>query len=143
MCGNEEDANDMLQEGFISAFDKIHQLKEAPMFGVWLKRIMINKCILHSKRKVVYSRLLNADIYVAEEADENWWAAISMAQIQDAIKQLPEGCRQFFVIFAIEDYTHNQIAKELQVCAGTSISQYSRAKQLLRQIILKKMVKYG
>lgn len=143
MCGNEADAHDLLQEGFITAFGKIHQLKDAATFGGWLKRIIINQCIAHSKRKFTYNQVQSPDMVVVHDTDENWWSAITMAQIHEAIKQLPEGCRQVFVLYAIENYTHQQIADELQISNGTSKSQYSRARQLLQQIILKKMVANG
>ena len=143
MCGNEADAHDVLQDGFITAFRKIHQLKEPNMFGGWLKRIIINQCIAHGKRKFVYTQLEAPVIELTHETDENWWSDITMLQIHEAIKQLPDGCRQIFVLYAIEDYTHQEIADELQISTGTSKSQYSRARQLLQQIILKKMVANG
>jgi RNA polymerase sigma factor (sigma-70 family) len=143
MSGNEDDAHDILQDGFIIALGKINQLREPKMFGGWLKRIVINQCIAHSKQKVVYSELQPPEMEIIHGADESWWTNISMVQIHEAIKQLPEGCRQVFVLHAVEDYTHNEIAHELQINIGTSKSQYSRAKQLLQQIILKKMVANG
>jgi RNA polymerase sigma factor (sigma-70 family) len=143
MSGNEADAHDILQDGFIIALGKINQLKDPKMFGGWLKRIIINQCITHSKRKIVYSELSPPEMEIIHGSDESWWTNINMAQIHEAIKQLPEGCRQVFVLYAIEDYTHNEIADELQINIGTSKSQYSRAKQLLQQIILKKMVANG
>lgn len=143
MCGNETDAHDLLQEGFITAFEKIHQLKEPELFGGWLKRIMINQCIAHSKRRNIFGRLVVADADIVEEANENQWETISMEELHHAIKQLPEGCRQIFVLFAIEDYTHQQIADELGLSTGTSKSQYNRAKRLLQGILLKKLASNG
>jgi RNA polymerase sigma-70 factor (ECF subfamily) len=143
MCGNETDAHDLLQEGFITAFEKLHQLKDAETFGGWLKRIMINQCIAHSKRKNIFGNLLVAENETAEEAVENRWDAISMEELHYAIKQLPEGCRQIFVLYAIEDYTHQQIASELGLSTGTSKSQYNRAKRLLQHILLKKLASNG
>jgi RNA polymerase sigma factor (sigma-70 family) len=143
MCSNEYDANDMLQEGFITAFGKIHQLKEAEQFGGWLKRIIINQCIAYSKRKIVFAQLPATELEIVHGTHETWWHTISMPQIHEAIKLLPDGCRQVFVLYAVENYTHKQIAAELQISEGTSKSQYSRAKQLLQQSILKKMVANG
>jgi RNA polymerase sigma factor (sigma-70 family) len=143
MCGNEADAHDLLQDGFITAFEKMHQLREPEMFGGWLKRIMINRCIAHSKHRNIYGGLIVAVAEPSDETDENWWETISMAELHQAIKKLPEGCRQIFVLYAIEDYTHQRIADELGVSSGTSKSQYSRAKRLLQQILLKKMASNG
>lgn len=143
MCGNETDAHDLLQEGFITAFEKINQLKEPALFGGWLKRIMINQCIAYSKQRNIFRRLMVAEVEPVEEANENQWEAISMQELHYAIKQLPEGCRQIFVLYAIEDYTHQQIADELGLSTGTSKSQYNRAKRLLQGILLKKLASNG
>jgi RNA polymerase sigma factor (sigma-70 family) len=143
MCGNETDAHDLLQEGFITAFQKLHQLKDAEMFGGWLKRIMINQCIAHSKKKNNLGRLMIVDVDLEVESDEQRWETISMEELHHAIKQLPEGCRQIFVLYAVEDYTHRQIADELGLSTGTSKSQYNRAKRLLQGILLKKMASNG
>lgn len=142
-CGNEADAHDLLQEGFITAFGKIHQLKDPAGFGGWLKRIIINQCIAHSKKKFMYTEVQPSEMGIPDETDETWWTTISMVQIHEAIKLLPDGCRQIFVLYAIENYTHQLIAGELNISTGTSKSQYSRARQLLQQIIRKKMVANG
>ena len=143
MCGNGADAHDLLQDGFITAFEKMHQLKEPEMFGGWLKRIIINQCIAHSKHRNIYGGLIIAETEQSDIAEENWWETISIADLHHAIKQLPEGCRQIFVLYAIEDYTHQRIADELGLSTGTSKSQYNRAKRLLQQILLKKMASNG
>ena len=143
MCGNEADAHDLLQDGFITAFEKMHQLKEPKLFGGWLKRIMVNQCIAFSKYRNMYGGLVVAEDESSDETDENWWETISMAELHQAIKKLPEGCRQIFVLYVIEDYSHQQIADELGLSTGTSKSQYNRAKKLLRQILLKKMASNG
>ena len=104
---------------------------------------MINQCIAHSKHRNMYGGLVVAEDETSDKLEENWWETISMAELHQAIKQLPEGCRQIFVLYAIEDYTHQQIADELGLSTGTSKSQYNRAKKLLRQILLKKMASNG
>lgn len=143
MSGNEEDAHDILQDGFIAAFEKMHQLKEPEMFGGWLKRIIINQCIAHTKHKNNHGGLIVAETELFDEQDDDCWETISMAELHQAIKRLPEGCRQIFVLYAVEDYTHQQIAQELGLSAGTSKSQYNRAKKLLRQMLIKKMASNG
>jgi RNA polymerase sigma factor (sigma-70 family) len=143
MCGNEADAHDVLQDGFITAFEKIHQLKDAELFGGWLKRIVISKCITRSKQRNRYTALVIEDDGRANEIEESWWDTISMVELHEAIKKLPEGCRQVFVLYAVEDYSHQQVADELGINSGTSKSQYNRAKGLLQQILLKKMAANG
>jgi len=69
MCGNEADAHDVLQDGFITAFRKIYQLKDPHTFGGWLKRIIINQCIAQAKKRFVYTQLEAPVIDLAHETD--------------------------------------------------------------------------
>lgn len=70
--------------------------------------------------------------------EPTWWTGIKLDDIHNAIKTLPDGCRVIFSLYAIEDYSHKQIAESLNVSEGTSKSQYFRAKALLKQLIIKK-----
>jgi RNA polymerase sigma factor (sigma-70 family) len=139
LTGNTDNARDILQDGFELAFGKLQQLNEPAAFGGWLKRIIVNECIAHSKRKINFSLMLTPVMDVADDVDGDWWTRVTMPQLHDAIKQLPDGCRQVFVLYAVEDYSHAAIAEELGIGTGTSKSQYSRARQLLKVILLEKM----
>ena len=135
MAGNRSDAEDILQEAFILAFKNIHQLKEAEGFSGWLKRIVINECIRHSKKTFYWDDWDEHDKEIADEQLTEWWSSISLEMLHTAIKKLPEGCRQVFVLFAMEDFTHKDIAAEMGISESTSKSQYQRARQLLQQRI--------
>lgn len=138
MVGKKDDAEDVLQDVFVIAFKNLHQLKDEMQFGGWLKRITINECIRCSKKQV-YSDSWQDEHFEDIKDDENqhWWNNVDLQKIHDAIKQLPNGCRQIFNLYAIENFSHKEIANSLSISESTSKSQYHRAKQLLKEALLK------
>jgi len=127
---NKMDAEDILQESFVSAFNKLGDLSCDNAFGSWLKRIVINNCITHMKGK----RIEYADIddyhHYADES-ENDPLDIDPELIHNAIKQLPDGGRTILVLHSLEGYKHREIAEMLGISESTSKSQYRRALDLL------------
>ena len=143
MTGNRADAEDILQESFMIAFNKLHQLKDATLFGGWLKRIVINECIRYSKKNFYWDDW-NEDWNDTMKAEDNeWWSTVEMKQIHEAIKRLPDGCRQVFNLFVLEDFSHKEIADTLGISEGTSKSQYFRAKNLLKEKLTKQLFNNG
>lgn len=142
MMKNQQDAEDVLQEAFIIAFDRLHQLKDPESFGGWLRRIVVNECI-HFGRKNFVTIEWNEEMENVGEDNEEWWTAVTPEMLHNEIKTLPEGCRQIFVLYVMEDYTHKDIAANLGVSESTSKSQYQRAKQLLRQRITQQLKTHG
>jgi RNA polymerase sigma factor (sigma-70 family) len=69
-----------------------------------------------------------------------WWTSINLEMVHHAIKDLPEGCRQVFVLYVLEDFSHKDIAKRLGISESTSKSQYQRARKLLKDKLLKKII---
>lgn len=137
MIGNRNDAEDVLQDIFMITFKNLHQLKDEKQFGGWLKRITVNECIRFSKKQFYFDGWEDDRFENIKDEDEtHWWHNVSLKTIHQAIKQLPEGCRQVFNLFAIEDYSHRDIAVNLGISESTSKSQYYRAKQLLKQNLL-------
>jgi len=143
MTGNRNDAEDILQESFITAFAKLHQLKEEQQFAGWLKKIVVNKCIRYSKKHFSADDW-NDELYgeISDEEPE-WWKTVSLQVIHDEIKALPDGCRQVFNLYVFEDYTHKEIAQTINISESTSKSQYQRARQLLKDRITKKLQLHG
>lgn len=137
MTGNREDAEDIVQESFIRAFKKLGQLKDAEMFGGWLRSIVINNCIQFSKKKLLFVPIPN-DHVVTDEEGEDWFKHLSFEKIHESIKSLPEGCRQIFLLYTSEDYSHKQIAQLFNISESTSKSQYLRAKKILKQQLITK-----
>lgn len=128
---NKMDAEDILQESFVTAFEKLNELTINNAFGSWLKRIVINNCITHIRKSkyefddiVDYASVTDPD---EEEAELN----IDPALVHNAIKELPPGGRTILVLHALEGYKHREIAEMLNVSESTSKSQYKRALDLL------------
>lgn len=143
MTGNRTDAEDILQESFIIAFRSLHQLKEEVQFGGWLKRIVVNECIRHSKKSFYWSEWEDErnNQLVADETE--WWKTVDFSIIHREIKGLPDGCRQVFNLYVVEDFSHRDIAEKLGISESTSKSQYHRARQLLKERITKQLQIHG
>jgi RNA polymerase sigma-70 factor (ECF subfamily) len=135
MASNRNDAEDLLQDAFIIAFNKLHQLKEAEQFGGWLKRIVVNECIRYTKKSIVLHDLEDNNVDQIAEDGIEWWKTVDMKVVHREIKNLPEGCKQVFTLYVVEDYSHKEIAFELGISESTSKSQYHRAKKLLKESI--------
>lgn len=143
MTGSRPCAEDVLQDAFILAFRQLAQLKDPDSFGGWLRRIVVNECIRHSKRSFYWNEWEPDQMEeIADEAGE-WWTSLSMEMIHEQIKKLPEGCRQVFVLYVLEDFTHKDIAADLGISESTSKSQYQRARQLLKDRIGKQVATHG
>jgi RNA polymerase sigma factor (sigma-70 family) len=132
MCGNRQDAEDTLQESFISAFRKINQLREELIFAGWLRQIAINHCLKHLRSRIIHMGIEAEPDRVDEDGQETWLQSIPFERVQQAITDLPTKCRIVFVLFAMEDYSHQEVANALGISVSTSKSQYHRAKQLLK-----------
>ena len=133
LVDSEFEAQDVVQEGFIRAFQKMDQFRFRSSFGAWLKRIMIN-CALDRLRKNIpeFTDLER----VIEEASENETESLSLPSpevINREILNLPRGCRQVFSLYLLEGYDQKQVAHELGISVSTVKTQYRRAKQLLKE----------
>lgn len=143
MTGNRNDAEDVLQDAFILAFRNLGQLKDPLQFGGWLKRIVVNECIRYSKKNFYWNEWEDErNNTLVEEATE-WWKTVSFEIIHQEIKGLPDGCRQVFNLFVVEDFSHKDIAEQLGISESTSKSQYHRARQLLKERITRQLQAHG
>lgn len=143
MTGNRNDAEDVLQDAFILAFRNLHQLKEPVQFGGWLKRIVVNECIRFGKKSVYWNEWEDEKNNSVADEEAEWWKTVDFAIIHREIKSLPDGCRQVFNLFVVEDYSHRDIAEELGISESTSKSQYHRARQLLKERITRQLQLHG
>lgn len=132
MLSNRHEAEDILQEVFISAFRNMKSFKADSTLGAWLKRIVINKCISQlRKNKPVLVELENLDYENSDPYDSSDYSALKPEYIHQAIKELPEGSRVIFNLFAVEGYKHKEIGKMLEISESTSKTQYLRARSIL------------
>ncbi|MFC2096179.1 RNA polymerase sigma factor [Bacteroidota bacterium] len=141
MVANQYDAEDIIQESFIKAFNNLGSFRGESSFGSWLKRIVINQSITFLKsKKQEFADIDNLQI-VNEENEESNFPKIDPAVIHETIKTLPEKARVVLNLYLLEGYRHKEIAEILSITESTSKSQYLRAKQLLREK-LKKEIRY-
>lgn len=143
MTGSHSNAEDVLQEAFITTFKNLHQLKDPDSFGGWLRRIVVNECIRFSKKNFIWHEWTETQLETIPEEYATWWSSVSLESLHKAIKQLPEGCRQVFVLYVLEDFAHKDIAADLGISESTSKSQYHRARQLLRERITAQIAIHG
>lgn len=143
MTGNRNDAEDLLQDAFLLAFRNLGQLKDPLQFGGWLKRIVVNECIRFGKKTIRWNEWEEGkNDMIAEEVTE-WWKTVSFEIIHQEIRALPDGCRQVFNLFVVEDFSHKNIAEQLGISESTSKSQYHRARQLLKERITRQIQIHG
>ena len=136
ILNNREDAEDMLQETFIECFRCIGSFRFESTFGAWLKRIMVNKCINHLKKKKIDLTLCETLPAVIDEEDEE--VKYDTGKIFKGIELLPDGYRIILTLYLLEGYDHGEISQILGISESTSKSQYSRAKEKLRSILSNK-----
>jgi RNA polymerase sigma-70 factor (ECF subfamily) len=130
-------AQNLLQDGFIKLFDKIHTYSGAGSFVGWMRKIFVNTALEHLRHSDVlkYSTDVNTAFNI-ESDEESPIDKISADELIKCITELPVGFRTVFNMFAIEGYSHAEIAEQLGIKEGTSRSQYARARILLQQKIL-------
>ncbi len=136
------EAEDVMQESFLSAFDKIGTYRHEVSFGAWLKRIVINKSLDHlKKRKMIlepvddFHHLSDGDGATAEKAFPEEEMRNKLSQVRDALDNLPEGYRLVLSLYLLEGYDHDEIGEILGISGSTSRSQYARAKKKLLELI--------
>ena len=131
------EAEDILQEGFIKIFNNISKFKHEGSFEGWVRRIMIFTAINWFKHR---SRKFQEDLdtfgYDAPFEDDIV-GKIAAKEIIALVQQMPDGYRMVFNLYAIEGYTHREIAEMMGIAEGTSKSQYSRAKQFMQLALAK------
>lgn len=139
MLKHSHDAEDVLQVAFVHIFGKIDTFNFDASISAWIKRIVVNRCIDHLKKR----RLLTTDLDPArhDAADSSPDTApahapkMSVNAIKQATRQLSEGYRVVLSLYLFEGYDHEEIASILGISVGTSKSQYSRAKKRLAAIL--------
>ena len=131
------EAEDILQDGFIKIFQNLDQYKFEGSFEGWMKRIMVNIAIEAYRKKSRSLLLVSIDdhqIYNESNIDFN---RLAVQDLMRMVQGLADGYRMVFNLYAIEGYSHKEIAEMLGISEGASKSQLSRARALLRQEILK------
>ena len=136
------EAEDIMQESFLSAFEKIDSYSGTVSFGAWLKKIVINRSLDTLSRKKAIFEDIDFHIGIRDDSQEDLIRKeevdIRVEEVKEAINRLPDGYRIILSLYLLEGYDHDEIAEILKISSSTSRSQLSRAKQKLIAELRKK-----
>lgn len=136
ICNNAEQAEDLVQEAFVSAFKNLRSYKGTASFGSWLKRIVINTSLNYLRSKKMEFDELNENLdFPDDEATGYNDQEVTVERVKDCIELLPNGYRIVLSLYLLEGYDHNEIAEILNISVSTSKSQYNRAKRKLKELL--------
>ena len=138
---NRQDAEDMLQEGFIKVFTQMNTFQNRGAFEGWIRRIMVHTCINFLKK----NKKFNESVELSQAThlhtkDETIPSILQGKQIIECIRLFPVGYRTVLNLYALEGFSHKEIAEMLDIEESTSRSQYTRAKTMLETILIKKKI---
>ncbi len=137
MGGNDE-AQDILQDAFIKIFNKLPSYKQTGSLEGWIRRIIVNTALDHIRKNKKFLNNVEVDsVTYLLEGESFIIESLNAKDLLKIIHKLPEGYRMVFNLFAIEGYSHKEIAELLGVTVSTSKSQYSRARKMLREFLVK------
>ncbi len=127
-----EDAEDVLQEGFIRVFKNLDQFKGEGELGAWVRKIMVNAALNFLKKHQAYrDELIMKEEFLHPISDDNPEILLNAKELIQLVRQLPAGYQTIFNLYAVEGYSHVEIGKMLGINESTSRSQYMRARNLL------------
>ena len=142
---NNNEANDIMQEGLIQIYKDLHQFEiKKAKFTTWSSRIMVHAALKYLKSNQWQNAFLDIDKkedYYSEIDDI--YSNIAAQELTEMIKKLPFGYKIVFNMFVIEGYSHKEISEELNIAIGTSKSQLSKAKRMLRFELEKQLKSYS
>lgn len=131
-----EDAEDVLQDGFIKVFTKLDQYKEKGNLGGWIRRIMINTALSYLEKHQRYKKeMMLEEVTLHPVTEEQPELALDTKELIETIRKLPIGYQTIFNMVAIEGYNATEISTLMQLNVNTVRSKYSRARSLLIQMI--------
>lgn len=141
---NRDDAYDMFQDGFIKVFEKLHMYNGKGPLGAWIRRTIVNNILdelRRQKRLMNYEESYRVDFNTHNDGwDDNFEMdeddPVNHNRILEMVQSLPPGYRTVFNLYAIEDYSHREIADMLGITESTSKTQYRKAKGHLKRMIL-------
>jgi len=136
-AGNAEEAEDILQEGFIKIFKKLDSFRGDGSFEGWVRRVFVNTAIEHFRRKRYLQPVTEREENTIEGKSMSALDGLAEKDILALIKELSPGYRTVFNMYVVEGYTHKEIGDMLGISEGTSKSQLSRAKVILQDMVRK------
>lgn len=135
-CSNYQEAEDLLQEGFIKVFGNISRFRKEGSFEGWMKRIFINTAIEGFRKNHFLNNTLEVEEMKNDIVQEDDFHQLSAADLLRMVQALSPGYRTVFNMYAIEGFNHQEIANMLGISIGTSKSQLARARYILQKMVL-------
>lgn len=129
ITGNFDDANDVLQEGFLQIFRKLHTFNGEAKLSSWIHTIIVRSAIRKIKDRIYFKDIESIDT----SAFIDWGTSINIDYLEKAIANLPDGYRTIFTLYEIEGFKHREIAELIDISENTSKSQLFKAKKMLRE----------
>lgn len=130
---NTQQAEDVLQDGFVKVFTKLSNYSGNGSLEGWIRRIIVNTALDEIRRNVKFQSNVNVDdVDYKLELDSHIVEGLAAEDLMKVVNDLPDGYRIVFNMFAIEGYSHKEIAMQLNISENTSKSQYSRARAYLK-----------
>lgn len=139
-CNCKQDAQDAFQEAFIKVFQNFSTYRGEQKIEAWIRRIMVNTCIdMYRKKKIIIPTENFSDLYDdSSDQEETIKLEHTASRLIELIQELPTQYRNVFNMYVIEEYSHAEVAQQLQITVGTSKSNLSRAKKWLRDMLQEK-----
>jgi RNA polymerase sigma factor (sigma-70 family) len=129
-------AKDILQDGFIKVFRSIKSYENQGSLKGWIRRIITNTAIDHWRSSLKENQFLSIDALTSkDQPQDSPCTSIHCSDIMNLVSRLPSGAKMIFNLYALEGYSHKEIAEKLKISEGTSKSQVNRARQLLQQYL--------
>ncbi len=130
----EVEIEEVMSDAFFTIFTKIGQLKENLAFEGWARKITIHHCLLHLRRNINFNLYLE-DVTQQPLAENSNDTFLEEQDLLKLLNYLPEGAKTVFVLFAIDGYSHKEIAEKLNISEGTSKSQLHVSRTKLKELI--------
>jgi RNA polymerase sigma factor (sigma-70 family) len=134
-ANRDDQAIDMLQEGFIKVFSNLEKFSSSGSLGGWIRTVMVNNCLTILRKDKKFSFNENIEDHDEETSSADAISQMGFQELTLLISSLPTGYRTVFNMYAVEGYSHKEIADKLEISESTSKTQYRKAKLRLQKLI--------
>ncbi len=143
MTSSQTEAEDLTQEAFIQLFRKIGSFRGDSAFSTWLHRLTVNQVLMHFRRRSVKNERTSENGEMPEQmvrgtSNPGKMQVVDRIALKNAIRQLPNGYRNVFVLHDVEGFEHEEVARLMGISVGTSKSQLHKARLKLRALLIKR-----